>query len=256
MSSSSSTPVILSIVAILIGAAAIGMTFTTPGPRGPEGPTGASGPTGPAGAPGPAGPAGSAGPAGAAGAQGPAGPQGPAGQVAIGGGGGNISSAVIEKIANETVQKVLSKQLAFPIEASIEPRRGCPACHTLVDNATGKYTLAYEAHERAEARGRTHPAFKPTDNPNVTECLACHGAGTGDREGKGTVAPLALRDIVHPAHLGSQAFKIHYGGSCFTCHDVDSKGDFTLLTQKVDTNEKGVPNPDKLPIPGEKAIGP
>lgn len=256
MSSHSSTPVILSIVAILIGAAAIGMTFTTPGPRGPTGPTGAAGVAGPQGLQGPKGDPGPQGPKGDTGAQGPQGPQGPAGQVSVNG-GGDISTAVIQKIANETVQKVLSKELAFPIDASIAPRRGCPACHDLINKTTGKYTLAYEARERVAARGRTHPAFtNPTDNPNVTECLTCHAAGTGDREGKGAVAPLSLRDIVHPAHMGSQAFKIHYGGSCFTCHDVNSKGEFTLLTQKVDTNEKGVPNPDKLPIPGEKPIGP
>jgi hypothetical protein len=69
-------------------------------------------------------------------------------------------------------------------------------------------------------------------------------------EGKGVMAPLSLRDIVHPAHMSSQIFKLHYGGNCFTCHNVNGEGEFELLTEAVDVNEKGVPNPDKLPIPG------
>ncbi len=164
--------------------------------------------------------------------------------------GGNLTAADVARIANETVTNVLAKQLAFPIEAEVEPRRGCPACHTLVNTTSGQFTLAYEAHVATAARNRTHPAFQPTDNPNVTECFACHAPGTGDRAGKGTVAPLALRDIVHPAHLGSQIFKYELGGSCFSCHNVDGEGNWLILSQKVDTNDKGVPNPDNLPIPG------
>ena len=164
--------------------------------------------------------------------------------------GGNLTAADVARIANETVTNVLAKQLAFPIEAEVEPRRGCPACHDLVNATSGQFTLAYEAHAATKARNRTHPAFQPTDNPNVTECFACHAPGTGARAGKGTVAPLALRDIVHPAHLGSQIFKYVLGGSCFSCHNVDGEGNWLILSQKVDTNDKGVPNPDKLPIPG------
>jgi ferredoxin len=144
-----------------------------------------------------------------------------------------------------------------------EVRRGCPACHTVVDAETGKYTLPYEAHERAEARGGEHPdvslngtSIKPTDDVSVNVCLECHAAGSGDRAGKGVVAPLSLRDIVHPAHMGSQVFKLHYGGSCFTCHNINGEGDWELLTEKVDVNEKGVPNPDSLPIPGAQPILP
>jgi hypothetical protein len=66
----------------------------------------------------------------------------------------------------------------------------------------------------------------------------------------GVVAPLSLRDIVHPAHMSSQWFKLHYGGSCFTCHNVNGEGEFELLTEAVAVNEKGVPDPDNLPIPG------
>ena len=53
--------------------------------------------------------------------------------------------------------------------------------------------------------------------------------------------------------MGSPTFKLHYGGSCFTCHNVDADGTFNILTEQVDVNEKGVPNPAKLPIPGSYA---
>ncbi len=165
---------------------------------------------------------------------------------------GNLTSADVARIANETVTQVLAKQLAFPVAAEIEPRRGCPACHALVNATSGQFTLAYEAHVRTAARNRTHPAFQPTDNPNVTECFTCHAPapGNGTNAGKGVAAPLALRDIVHPAHMGSQIFKMELGGSCFSCHNVDAQGNWLILSQQVDTNDKGVPNPDKIPIPG------
>lgn len=141
--------------------------------------------------------------------------------------------------------------------AASSPRRGCLACHVLADKATGKYTLAYEAHERAEARGGEHPSVAPdgtsmkvTDVNSVATCLQCHAPGTGARTGKGNVAPLSLRDIVHPAHMFSNTFKEHYGGNCFTCHNVAGDGSFELLGEKVDVNEKGLPDPAKVPIPG------
>jgi hypothetical protein len=56
--------------------------------------------------------------------------------------------------------------------------------------------------------------------------------------------------------MGSQTFKLHYGGDCFTCHNIDENGEYQLLTQAVDVNDKGVPNPDKLPIPGAIEIKP
>jgi len=151
--------------------------------------------------------------------------------------------------------------IQFP--ALDEVRRGCPACHTLVDAETGRYTLPFEAHERAEARGSEHPSvapsgtsITPTDDVSVTVCLECHAAGTGDRAARGVIAPLSLRDIVHPAHMSSQYFKLHFGGNCFTCHNVNGEGDWELLTQRVDVNDKGVPNPDLMPIPGAEPISP
>jgi thiosulfate dehydrogenase len=55
--------------------------------------------------------------------------------------------------------------------------------------------------------------------------------------------------------MNSQFFKLHYGGNCFTCHNVNGEGEWELLTDKVDVNEKGVPNPETLPIPGANPIG-
>jgi len=212
---------------------------------------GSTGPVGPQGPQGPAGPAGEIGPAGPAGPQGPAGPAGPAGSA------GSLSDDQTQAL--ETASNLASIQ--YP--ALDEARRGCPACHVLVDQEKGNYTLPFEAHERAEARGGEHPdvapdgtSIKPTDEVNVTVCLECHASGTGDRANKGNIAPLSLRDIVHPAHMYSPTFKFHYGGNCFTCHNVNGTGEFELLTEKVDVNEKGVPNPDELPIAGSTEIKP
>lgn len=195
--------------------------------------------------------AGQAGPEGPQGPQGPAGPQGPEGPA-----GASLTEEQAQAL--ETAGNLAGIQ--FP--GLDEVRRGCPACHVLVDSETGQYTLPYEAHERAEARGEEHPEVAPdgtslaaTEEVNVTTCLQCHAAGTGDRAGKGVIAPLALRDIVHPAHMYSQWFKLHYGGNCFTCHNVDGEGNWELLTEKVEVNEKGVPDPDNLPIPGAVPIG-
>ncbi len=85
---------VLSVLAVVLAAAALAVNFAIPGPagaigapgapgakgdQGVAGPTGGTGPAGPTGATGPAGPTGATGPAGPTGATGPAGPQGPAG---------------------------------------------------------------------------------------------------------------------------------------------------------------------------------
>lgn len=193
-----------------------------------------------------AGPQGSEGPEGAQGPAGPQGEQGPPGEALT-----EEQAAALETAGNLSA-------IQFP--ALDEVRRGCPACHVLVED-DGRYTLPFEAHERAEARGNKHPEVAPdgtslavTEEVNVVVCLQCHAAGSGEREDKGVIAPLALRDIVHPAHMNSQFFKLHYGGNCFTCHNVSGEGEFELLTEKVDVNEKGVPDPDNIPIPGSIKI--
>jgi hypothetical protein len=186
--------------------------------------------------------AGQVGPQGDPGPAGPTGPQGPTGE-----GLTEEQLAILEQ----------ASALASVIDISASRPRGCPSCHVLVDTESGAYTLAYEAHVRAEAYGGEHPMVAPdgtslavTEEVNVTTCLLCHAPGTGDREGLGNVAPIALRDIVHPAHMASQYFKLHYGGNCFTCHNVDGEGGWDLLTEAVETNDKGVPDHHDLPIPG------
>lgn len=195
-----------------------------------------------------------------AGAAGPAGPQGPQGPAGPQGAEGPAGAGLTEE--QTTALETAGNLAAIQFPALDEARRGCPACHALVDPETGQFTLPYEAKERAEARGKEHPevapdgtSLAPTEEVNVTTCLQCHAAGTGDRTGKGVVAPLSLRDIVHPAHMSSQYFKLHYGGNCFTCHNVNGEGGWDLLTEKVEVNEKGVPNPETLPIPGVVPIG-
>lgn len=194
--------------------------------------------------------------AGPSGAEGPPGPQGPAG---LQGPAGPAGPGLTEEqtAALETAGSLAGIQ--FP--ELDEARRGCPACHVLVED-DGRYTLPFEAHERAEARGEEHPdtapdgtSLAPTEEVNVRTCLQCHASGSSERAGKGVVAPLSLRDIVHPAHMYSQWFKLHYGGNCFTCHNVSGEGEFELLTEKVEVNEKGVPDPENLPIPGAIRIG-
>lgn len=194
-----------------------------------------------------------------AGSTGPTGPQGPAGPSGPAGPAGPAGTALTEDQTKALDTAANLAAIQFP--ALDEVRRGCPACHVLVDPATGGYTLPFEAHERAEARGEEHPEVAPdgtslavTEEVNVRTCLLCHAAGTGDRKGRGVVAPLMLRDIVHPAHMNSQFFKLHYGGNCFSCHNINGQGAWELLTEKVDVNEKGVPNDELIPIPGAQEI--
>lgn len=196
--------------------------------------------------------------AGPAGPQGPAGSQGPAGPAGAAGPAGRDATLNVTQTTALQYAAVLSTSLAYPVQD--QQRRGCTSCHVLADKQTGKYTLSYEAHERVEAQGRKHPdkapdgtSLAPTSDVNMKVCLQCHASGTGAREDKGNIAPLSLRDIVHPAHMGSPTFKLHYGGQCFTCHNIDADGNFNVLTEKVDVNGKGVPNPAKLPIPGSYA---
>ena len=198
--------------------------------------------------------AGQTGPQGPAGQQGPPGPQGPAGPA-----GPGLTDEQATAVAIAGGLGIISPNLE-----EVGVRRGCPACHVLVEQDTGKYTLAFEAHDRAEARGSKHPdvapdgtSIKSTDDVNVTVCLQCHAAGTGDRVNRGSIAPLALRDIVHPAHMSSVAFKLHYSGNCFTCHNIGTDGQWSLLTLKVEVNDKGVPvDTENLPIPGAIEITP
>jgi hypothetical protein len=119
----------------------------------------------------------------------------------------------------------------------IPMNRGCPDCHQ------GPYTLKAEAVNNGGALHNGLP-----DDAGVVDCLVCHGPGTGAQEGKGNLAPISLRDIVHPVHMGSKIFTTEFVGNCFSCHNVSGDGTFQILSQAVDTNDKGIP--DTLPIPG------
>lgn len=123
------------------------------------------------------------------------------------------------------------------------PKRGCTDCHTLRDTTTGAVTIAYESKVRG---GPNHP--KIDFEATVETCLTCHAPGTGDRENMGVVAPKMLRDIVHPAHMNSPSFTGTYKGNCFTCHNVDGQGRFTLLGTKLDKDFRGIPK--SVPVQG------
>ena len=217
-------------VALVISVIAIGYGFLVPGP------TGSAGLTGPAGA------AGSAGPTGPAG---PVGPVGPAGPVGAAGPAGIVDEA--------TLTGAINAKLFAPTDV----KRGCTACHVLVDPTTGAYTLSFEAHERVKAQRGTdsHPSIAPdgtsiapTSTAGLAACLTCHASiETSER---GNLAPLSIRDIVHPAHMSSAVFINEFRGNCFTCHNVDNEGVFKVLPDAVATNDKGVPDPAKIPIPG------
>lgn len=215
----------IAIAALIISAAALGYGFFVPGSQGPAGP------------------------------EGPQGAQGEPGQVGPAGPAANLDA--IQAYIDEALDEELSEKLQIPIEATLEPRRGCTSCHVLIDPESGKYTLSYEAHERVEARRGTdsHPStaldgtdISATSDAGLETCLQCHAPNP--ETGRGVMAPLSLRDIVHPAHMGSQTFKLHYGGNCFTCHNVNAEGEFEVLTEAVTVNEKGVPDPAQIPIPG------
>ena len=199
---------ILPIIAIVIAVIALGYAYISPGAQGPSGPTGPPGPTGPAGP------------------QGPTGPQGPAGPA------GTLNDTAVNALIDERV--------AYEIPQSINATRGCLTCHTLVDPATGRYTLAYEA----KAADPNHPPLQQT--ATLSDCLACHAADAAT--GKGTFAPINMMDIVHPAHMFSQIFNYEFGGNCFSCHNVDADGVFEVLPDAVSVSDNGIPN--TIPIPG------
>ena len=209
----------IAIIALVLAVSGLAYGVLVPGPEGPAGPQGPVGVTG------------------------EAGPEGSAGQ--------DIDTDDLTELIQTTLEDELSERLQLNIESDIPRRRGCKSCHVLVDPETGKYTLSYEGHERAEARRGTdtHPNtapdgtdISPTSEAGVETCLLCHASDP--ETDRGVNAPLSLRDIVHPAHMGSQTFKVYYGGNCFTCHNVNGAGEFEVLGEVMDTNDKGVPNPD------------
>ena len=79
------------------------------------------------------------------------------------------------------------------------------------------------------------------DNAAVATCLACHAPGLGAQAGKGNAAPISLRDIVHPVHMGSKIFSVEYLGDCLTCHSVSGDGTFEVIS--LDGSASGHPLP-------------
>jgi mono/diheme cytochrome c family protein len=159
---------------------------------------------------------------------------------------GNEAAAETEAVAQTEAETPAVAQTEEAVveeeEEPFQPRRGCATCHALRDAETGKYTLAYEAHERAEARGLRHPdvaldgtSMARTDEVALETCMGCHAAGAGP--------VLSMRDIVHPAHAFSEIFAGEFRGNCFSCHTVSPEGTFEVISGSLEVNEKGVPAP-------------
>ncbi len=206
-------------IAIIIAIAAIAVAYMAPGAQGPQGPQGPEGPEGPQGP---------------QGLQGPEGPPGPA-------------------PSNETISTLVEARLLEPVT----PNRGCASCHVLVNATSGQFTLSWEAHRAViERRGSDlHPSVAPdgtsmvpTSNATVQTCLLCHAPNPATQ--RGIAAPLSLRDIVHPAHRNSKIFLVEFNGNCWSCHNVNAEGQFEVLSQAVEVNDLGVPDPANIPIPG------
>jgi cytochrome c5 len=139
------------------------------------------------------------------------------------------------------------------LTAPMDPlNRGCPACHvtTLPGDPTRgdapMYSLKWEAMgpDSTSTQFALHGTLSNT--AGVTVCLGCHSAGNAEQNGN--AAPISLRAIVHPAHLFSGIFLAHYRGNCFSCHEIVNNGEYYILTEAVETNDKGIP--EELPIPG------
>jgi hypothetical protein len=130
---------------------------------------------------------------------------------------------------------------ASPPEEREAPSRGCMSCHA----PGSRYNLKNEAEGHSKNVGLTHPTLDP--NVSERDCYACHGEGTGARAGMGNVASLTLRDIVHPGHLFSPHFQGD-NGTCFTCHNVDEKGNWRILSDSYAVNVYGMP--ENSPIGG------
>lgn len=144
-----------------------------------------------------------------------------------------------------------------------EINRGCPACHPTAvgdpsappftpgrpDPARGNaptFSLKWEAMGGDATSGRFLLHTTLPDTATIATCLACHAAGSGDQNGN--AAPIGLRTIVHPAHLNSGIFIGEFRGNCFTCHEITNSGEYDIFTQKVEVNDKGIP--EVIPTPG------
>lgn len=115
-----------------------------------------------------------------------------------------------------------------------KPRIGCQSCHfkdnfSLVDEFKG-----VEDHPKKTPDGKTMNV-----NTKLKACMECHATNTWN--GKGVKAPASMDAIVHPAHLFSKTFQEELNGNCFSCHVVIKRGTFGVVSEKLQTDEHGVP---------------
>lgn len=137
-----------------------------------------------------------------------------------------------------TVAAEVTSTVAAELTKDNVMRRGCTACHAIVNATTGAYGLAYEAKNAYAG----HP-FAATDNKTYQDCMVCHASKTN---GLGVGAGISMRDIVHPVHMNSGIYVGEFRGNCFNCHNVDYNNVFQILPVKVDTSDDGIPS--TLPI--------
>ena len=183
---------VIAIIAIIISAAAIGLTLTTTGSQGPAGPAGPQGIQGPSSASG---------------------------------------EAMNETRIIELIDGKIAGQAYVEVELHRGCGIGEGACHELRDPETGKYTLSYEAQAGTDGSHPTiapdGTSMEVAEEVGPRTCLLCHASDPNT--GRGNAAPESLRDIVHPIHANSGIFKGNYRGGCFSCHNVDAEGEFVLF---------------------------
>lgn len=103
------------------------------------------------------------------------------------------------------------------------PHRGCLTCHE------GEHSLAREVRT-------ADPGHLPLpDDATVATCLSCHSEMGVEVD----LSPI-------PSHTFSGISVDQLGGTCFSCHDIDSRGSFQLLGREVATDDRGVPNLEEL----------
>lgn len=53
--------------------------------------------------------------------------------------------------------------------------------------------------------------------------------------------------MTHPVHVFGSIFTTEHGGTCWSCHLINERGEFLVITGKVDLTDKGLPK--QLPVP-------
>jgi len=123
------------------------------------------------------------------------------------------------------------------------PRVGCTACHVKVSDQKN-YTLGAEA-----LAIENHPTQTPEGEPineqsTFSDCMTCHATAAS---GRAVAAKTPMVLTAHPAHMFSEIFTEELGGTCWSCHLIDSRGNWLVVPDKVDVEETGIPK--ELPVP-------